>query len=114
MPKRRLGALAIFCALRLSAACADDAAGAQEATLRGTVRDAVTGAGLAGVKVTFTSDTLDEDVTRTTGGGSYTLFVTSQSPHGRLRAEKAGYETRVVSVFFDDNRIAVDIALNPE
>ena len=114
MPRRRLGALAIFCALRLSTACADDAANAQEATLRGTVRDAVTGAGLSGAKVAFTSDTLDEDATRTTHGGSYTLSVTTQSPHGRLRAEKSGYEPRVVSVFFDDNRLEVDIALNPE
>jgi hypothetical protein len=102
---------ALVCLGLLGSACADDGSAAINAALHGTVRDAETGARLSGVKIEFESDTLETLSDKTNSHGSYALNVDSDTPTGRLTASKAGYETGVVSVFLDDNNVAVDIVL---
>jgi len=94
--------------------CGDPDESADQARgLHGVVRDATTGDSLKGVTVTFRSDTLDEASDTTDGDGEYMITVATDSKKGRVEAKKAGYETGVVSVYFDDDAVAVDIELDP-
>jgi hypothetical protein len=102
---------ALLCLSLLGSACADDDGAAINAALHGTVRDAETGKRLSGVKIEFESDTLEKLSDKTNSHGGYALNVDSATPTARLTASKAGYETGVVSVFLDDDNVAVDIAL---
>jgi len=81
--------------------------------LHGVVRNATTGDGVKGVAVTFRSDTLDEASDTTDSDGEFMILVETESKKGRVEAKKAGYETGVVSVYFDEDDVAVDIDLNP-
>lgn len=100
--------------LLVAVGCGDpDEALDQERTLHGVVRDAVNGKGLKGVTISFQSDTLDEADDKTDEDGDYMLFVGTDSLHGRIEAKKSGYETRIVSVYFDSEDVQVDVELNP-
>ena len=85
----------------------------EERNLYGVVRNSMTGKELKGVSVSFRSDTLDEADDKTDDDGDYSLLVTTDAKNGRIEAKKSGYETRVVSVYFDDDAVQVDIELNP-
>lgn len=84
----------------------------QERTVYGVVKDAVNGKRLKGVSIRFQSDTLDEATTKTDGDGEYTVPVKTDSLKGRIEAKKSGYQTRVSSVYFDDDDVQIDIELN--
>lgn len=94
--------------------CGDPDESADQARgLHGVVRNATTGDGVKGVSVTFRSDTLDEASDTTDSDGEYMIVVATDSKKGRVEAKKAGYDTGVVSVYFDDDDVAVDLELNP-
>jgi hypothetical protein len=80
--------------------------------IHGTVRDAMTGNGIKGVKVRFLSDTLDEASDTTDGDGRYGIQVATDTDKGHLEATKAGYAKRVVSVYLDSESVAIDIDLS--
>jgi hypothetical protein len=102
----------LFVTLTLgAAACADDDDGALHGSVHGTVRDAMSQKVLKGVKVAFVADTLEQAEDKTDDKGRFAISVSAVTPSGRLTAEKAGYETRTVSVFLDDGDVAVDIEL---
>jgi hypothetical protein len=101
-------------ALALAAGCAGDDGAQAHASLHGTVRDSDSGKRLSGVHVEFESDTLEHAADTTDKDGSYALNVVSSAPTGRLTARKAGYETRVVSVFLDDAAVGLDLTLAPQ
>ncbi len=106
--------LALLMSLWAASGCGDpDASPDQERGLHGTVRDAVSGKRLQGVSVQFRSDTLDEAGDKSDEDGDYTIFVSTDARNGRIEAKKSGYETRVVSVYFDDEDVQVNIELNP-
>jgi hypothetical protein len=107
---------AIACAscLLVAVGCGElDDAPDQERSLHGLVRDAVSGKGLKGVTIAFQSDTLDEADDKTDEEGDYRLLVSTDSLHARIEAKKSGYETRIVSVYFDREDVQIDIDLNP-
>ncbi len=81
--------------------------------MHGVVRHGTTGDRLKGVAIAFRSDTLDEASDTTDDDGEYEIMVATDSLNGRLEAKKSGYETRIVSVFFDEGNVAVNIVLNP-
>lgn len=93
--------------------CADDAGGSEHASVHGTVRDGDSRKRLSGVKVEFESDTLDHTSDTTNSSGNFRLDAQSLTPEARLVASKAGYETRVVSVFLDSDDVSIDIELSP-
>ena len=97
-----------------SAGCSDDDGSTIHASLHGIVRDSDTGKRVAGVKVEFVADTLEQVSAKTDSDGSYALNVDTPSETGRLTASKSGYQSRVVSVFLDDADVAIDIVLTPE
>ncbi len=78
------------------------------------VRDSRSGKALKGVSLHFQSDTLDEAADKSDDDGDYSLAVSTDSRNGRVEAKKSGYETRIVSVYFDDDDVQIDIALNPK
>ncbi len=82
--------------------------------VRGVVTDASSDKKLAGVKVTFTSDTLDTADDVTDGEGRFTLTVFSRTPKGRLVAKKSGYKSSTVSVYLDAPVVAADLTLVKE
>lgn len=81
------------------------------ARISGTVRDQASDKGLKGVKIVFTSDTLETYEARTDEGGEYDITVEPRVPHGRIEASKSGYQPRSVSVFLDDNTVQIDVDL---
>jgi Carboxypeptidase regulatory-like domain len=97
-----------------SVGCGDDDGSTIHASLHGIVRDSDTGKRVAGVKVEFVADTLEQVSAKTDSDGSYALNVDTPSETGRLTASKSGYRSRVVSVFLDDADVAIDIVLTPE
>lgn len=111
---RRLWLVAALSLAFTAAACADDSGGDQRSSLHGTVRDASTRKALKGVSVTFLSDTLEQASDSSDGSGRFVLDVVSSVATGKLTAEKAGYQTQVVSVFLDDGDVAIDMELERE
>lgn len=107
------GAWLLGLAVAMSGCGDPDESADQARGLHGVVRNATTGDGVKGVSVTFRSDTLDEASDTTDGDGEYMILVATDSQKGRVEAKKAGYETGVVSVYFDEDDVAVDIELNP-
>ena len=79
----------------------------------GRVTDIETGEGIANASVVFTSDTLFTASTQTGDGGHYAMLVETDSPYGRVRAEKSGYAPATESVFFDSAVRRVDVEMNP-
>ena len=116
LPKRRrLWATAALALAWVSASsCADDGGGDQRSSLHGTVRDASTRKGVKGVSVTFLSDTLEQASDTSDGSGRFVIDAVSLVPRGKLTAEKAGYQTQVVSVFLDDEDVSIDLELERE
>jgi hypothetical protein len=103
-------ALLLVC---LAGACGDESE-EDHGLISGTVRDESTGERLKGVKVTFTSDTLEAQEDRTNSEGKYSIFVTTRTPNGRIQASKQGYQRKVVSAFVDSNDVQIDVALRPQ
>lgn len=81
--------------------------------ISGVVTDAETGGAIRSATVTFTSDTLYTETTETDRDGHYAMFVETDTPYGRVLAEKDGYEPASESVFFDSSERRVDIEMNP-
>lgn len=108
--------LALALCAALFSACEDSADSVPDESRRvsGVVSDGVSGKELKGVTITFTSDTLDKADDKTNADGEYDLTVATDSRNGRIEAKKSGYDTRVVSVFFDDNAVEIDIELTPK
>jgi hypothetical protein len=98
----------------VSAGCASDDDGTLHGAVHGTVSDGSSGKRLKGVEVAFESDTLDDASDTSDGEGRFSINVSARTPSGRLTASKAGYETRIVSVFLDDGDVNVDIELEKE
>jgi hypothetical protein len=90
----------------------DEASGA-EARVSGTVRDLETRKRLEGVRVVFTSDTLEMAEDRTNDEGDFSILVNSRVRTGRLRASKSGYEAKQASVYLDEADVRVEMALPP-
>ncbi|HKP64491.1 MAG TPA: hypothetical protein VJV78_47465 [Polyangiales bacterium] len=85
--------------------------------IEGSVIDEFTKDGLAGAKVRFVSDTLDEAETVTDGEGGFTLDV--QVPEGvrfgTLEASREGYnDSKQVSVYFDGTAPRAELLLRPK
>lgn len=91
----------------------DDSVPDESRGVFGVVTDGQSGKKLKGVTVAFTSDTLDKSDDTTNSDGEYRLTVATDSKNGRVEAKKSGYETRVVSVFFDSESVQVDLELTP-
>ena len=62
----------------------------------------------------FVSDTLDKADDETDGNGEYLISVSSDTRKARLEVKKAGYMTRIESVFLDDSDVTIDIDLEPK
>jgi hypothetical protein len=105
---------ALLAAALLSSSCgADDPERADtRGQVHGTVRDAQSGDAIKGVQVRFVSDTLDEASDTTDGDGRYRIDVVTDTDRGHLEATKSGYARRVVSVYLDDESVAIDIDLS--
>jgi hypothetical protein len=108
----RLGWL--LAAALLASGCGSDETDpdANQSRLHGTVRDAISGDGIKGVKVRFVSDTLDEASDTTDGDGRYGIDVATDSDQGHLEASKAGYLKRIVPVYLDAASVEIDIELD--
>jgi hypothetical protein len=114
---RLLTSLALLVSLFCTAfGCADDdgAQGERSVSLSGTVRDGQTGGALKGVRVEFLADTGEKAADTTDKSGHYGVTLQTLSPLGRLTASKAGYRTRTVTTFADDNDVRQDIDLLKE
>jgi hypothetical protein len=110
-PPLSLCALLLACAL--GTGCGEEADGAV-GQIHGTVRNAESGKVIRGARVTFTADTLESAADKTNDEGHYTISVESRSVRGRVEVSKAGYETRVVSVFLDDVEVDIDVNLEED
>ena len=79
----------------------------------GYVESAQSGRAISGADVVFTSDTLRTASDRTDGDGRYEIVALSDTAFGHLTVSHAGYETKVVDVYFDDETRRVDVELGP-
>ena len=79
----------------------------------GYVRDGLSGGGIGGATVTFTSDTLFTESTRSKSNGYYALHVETDTDLGQVRAEASGYTPHEETVFFDSTSVRKDIELTP-
>jgi hypothetical protein len=93
-------------------ACAEEPA-TSEKQLSGVVRDRLSGRRISGARVTFTSDTLYSETTRTDGDGHYEMIVETDTPLGQVHAEHDRYQATEVTVFFDAPERTIDITLLP-
>lgn len=96
----------------LQLACASDPP-TSERELSGIVRDRLSGARIAGVTVSFTSDTLYRESTRTDGDGHYEMVIETDVPLGQVRAEHAAYQVAEATVFFDAPTRTINLDLLP-
>jgi len=103
----------VLCAAISSCAEEDDRVPDESRNVYGSVSDGQSGKRLKGVTIAFTSDTLDRASDTTDSDGKYSLTVATDSKKGRIEAKKSGYETRMVSVFFDTNSVQIDVELTP-
>jgi len=81
--------------------------------LSGIVTDESTSDPVDGATVTFTSDTLYSEETKTDSDGEYEMVVESDVEFGQVRADKAGYEPRERTVFFDTRVRRIDLVIRP-
>jgi hypothetical protein len=79
--------------------------------LSGEVRDDFSGAPIEGATVLFTSDTLLRESTTTDSDGHFEMALESDAVFGQVRAERAGYEPRERTVFFDVPSRRIDLRL---
>ncbi|MEM9072652.1 MAG: carboxypeptidase-like regulatory domain-containing protein [Myxococcota bacterium] len=77
----------------------------------GFVTELGSGDPIRGATVTFTSNTLLTNSTRTNGSGFYEMVVETDSEVGQLRAEVEGFDPAEETVFFDTDDRRVDIEL---
>ncbi len=111
-----VGALLWSC---LAAACSSDTQPGDTSNyaVDGTVVDDRNGHGIAGAKVTFISDALDEASGLSDGSGHYSLVapVRDGVHFGTLRASAAGYQDSAVqSVYFDGSEHSIELRLRPK
>ncbi len=90
--------------------CAEDP-GTTHYEVAGRITDAATGDGVSGAAITFVSDTLYTDTTRTGSGGHYEMAVESDVPFGQVRAERDGYQPAETTVYFDTRSRRIDLVL---
>ncbi len=102
----------ILVVLTLGLGCASEPT-AEEKELSGVVRDRLSGSRISGATVTFTSDTLYSQSTRTDGDGHYEMIVETDTPLGQVRAEHASYQPAETTVYFDAPERTIDLALLP-
>lgn len=95
-----------------SIGCADDPATSQK-ELSGTVRDRLSNRAISRATVTFTSDTLYTESTRTDGDGHYEMVVETDTDLGQVRAEHPDYRPGEATVFFDSPQRTVNLTLLP-
>lgn len=89
--------------------CASEDAATDLYELSGIVHDERSNRPVSGVRVTFTSDTLYTESTRTDGDGQYEMVVETDTPFGQVRAEKDGYRAGEETVYFDTDTRRVDL-----
>jgi len=82
--------------------------------LSGYVTDSDTGAPVAGVMVSFRSDTLRAYDTTTDGSGLYRLLIDTDVPFGQVKATKDGYDPVESSVYFDTDIRRVDLPMHKQ
>lgn len=110
---RTLAAAGVLAAGGMLTACGGDEGGPPTANyvVSGVVTEVLSGRAVSGVTVTFTSDTLYTDSTKTDEDGKYTLRVESDTPFGQVRAEKAGYTPAEATVYFDSSPRRLDLRI---
>lgn len=91
--------------------CDGDQAPTEIYELSGVVRERLSGDPIDGARVTFTSDTLYTQSSRTDGDGQYEMAVETDTPFGQVRAEKDGYVPAEATVFFDSRVRRVDLRM---
>lgn len=89
--------------------CASEDAPTDLYELSGVVREELSDRPVSGVRVTFTSDTLYTESTRTDDDGQYEMVVETDTPFGQVRADKEGYRAGEQTVYFDANTRRVDL-----
>lgn len=117
---RRVRALAVWATtvstlVSLSAtqlACATDPP-TTEKELSGLVRDRLSGARISNATVSFTSDTLYRESTRTDGDGHYEMVIETDTPLGQVRAEHPAHQPAEATVFFDAPTRTINLELLP-
>jgi len=96
----------------LQFACASDPPTSQK-ELSGIVRDRLSGARISGATVSFTSDTLYRESTRTDGDGHYEMVIETDTPLGQVRAERSTHQPAEETVFFDAPTRTINLSLLP-
>lgn len=96
----------------VSGGCANEPP-TSEKELSGVVRDRLSGARISGAVVSFTSDTLYRQTSRTDGDGHYEMIVETDTPLGQVRAEHAAYQPAEATVYFDAPERTIDLTLLP-
>lgn len=69
------------------------------------------GGGIAGARVSFTSDTLLVSEATADETGRYRMRLATDHPFGQVRAEADGFQTQDATVFFDMPQRRIDLQL---
>lgn len=81
--------------------------------LSGVIRDRLSGNRISDATVSFTSDTLYREATRTDGDGHYEMVIETDTPLGQVRAEHASHQPAEATVFFDAPTRTINLTLLP-
>lgn len=108
----RAAVFALLLSSSLLAACTANSA-TNTYSINGYVTDVLTSAPIAGVHVTFTSDTLYRAEATTDSDGLYEMTATTDTPFGQVRAEVAGYQSVETTVLFDTPERRLDLSMRP-